>query len=260
MIKKENDKKKTTEDVKKEDKFHLMTKPKVIKELIGLVNPLVNEAKLKIKPDGIQIIATDPAHVAMVDLTLKSKAFEEYEATETEIGIDLDKMSELLKLPANSIIIDYDPKTNRLIIKLDEIIRRFGLIDTAGLPDQKVPTLDLPAKVIMEEAKLSKSIRACEQISDHLRLTASKDKFVIYAEGDVDTVEIPLAKDMLIELEATEEYSSLFSLDYMNSITKSAKEQITLNIGNDNPMMMEYTFSEGAGNVAYLLAPRIESE
>ena len=38
--------------------------------------------------------AVDPAHVAMVDLSLGKDAFEELEASDCELGIDIDKIYE----------------------------------------------------------------------------------------------------------------------------------------------------------------------
>jgi len=37
-------------------------------------------------------------------------------------------------------------------------------------------------------------------------------------------------------------------------------ENITLNLGKDYPLQMEFEVAEGKGKVTYLLAPRIESE
>ena len=65
---------------------------------------------------------------------------------------------------------------------------------------------------------------------------------------------------MLQELKAAEKYKSLFSLDYLSNIVKSANEDITIYLGNDNPMQVEFDFAGKNGHVVYLLAPRIEAE
>jgi proliferating cell nuclear antigen len=39
-----------------------------------------------------------------------------------------------------------------------------------------------------------------------------------------------------------------------------AEEPITISLGNDNPIRVDFDFAEKKGHVTYLLAPRIESE
>jgi len=130
--------------------FSAKIKSEIIKGIIDVTSPLVNEAKFNITAKGISIRAVDPAHVAMVDLELKITAFEEYKSDGMELGIDLNKLNSVMKLATagDSVSLEYDEESNRLIIKIGNLVRRMGLIDTAGMPDSKVPHLDLPAKVI----------------------------------------------------------------------------------------------------------------
>src|SRR5687767_9271616 len=59
-------------------------KAEVLKKVLDATNPLVDEAKFKITPDGISLKAVDPAHVAMIDLQLRKAAFLEYKADDME--------------------------------------------------------------------------------------------------------------------------------------------------------------------------------
>ncbi len=78
--------------------FKARLKGDVLKEMIKVVSTLVDEVKWNITSDGVDLKAVDPAHVAMVDLTLGKDAFEELEASDCELGIDIDKMKEVLSL------------------------------------------------------------------------------------------------------------------------------------------------------------------
>ena len=78
--------------------FAVKVKSEIIKDIIDVTSPLVNEAKFNVTPKGISLKAVDPAHVAMVQLDIKDTAFEEYNAKEMELGIDLDKLSGIMKL------------------------------------------------------------------------------------------------------------------------------------------------------------------
>jgi proliferating cell nuclear antigen len=137
-----------------------------------------------------------------------------------------------------------------------------ALIDTAGMPDPKMPTLDLPGKVVVKASELNQGVKASESISDHLSLTMRKDSFQLFAEGDTDTVDLTIPKDLLIELSATGKIKSLFSIDYFSNMIKSVKtnEAVTIHLGNDNPTKVEFDVAQSKGHVTYLLAPRIESE
>jgi len=244
--------------------FNVKVKSDVLKGIIDVVSPLVNEAKFNITSKGISLRAVDPAHVAMVDLQVKDKAFEEYKANEMELGIDMDKLASIMRLSGSGEIItlEYDEDTNRLIIKIGNLVRKMGLIDTAGMPDPKMPNLNLPAKVTLKASELNQGVKASEAVSDHLALTVNKDTFELFAEGDTDTVNLKLPKDLLLDLNTTSKCKSLFSIDYFSNMIKPVKgdDPITIMLGNDNPIRVEFDIADNKGHVTYLLAPRIESE
>ena len=244
--------------------FNAKVKSEVLKGIIDVTSPLVNEAKFNITPKGITLRAVDPAHVAMVDLEVKDKAFDEYKATEMELGIDMDKLGGIMRLSSSDDIVslEYDEESNRLIVKIGNLVRKMGLIDTAGMPDPKMPNLNLPGKVVLKASELNQGVRASESVSDHLALTVNKDNFELYAEGDTDTVNLKLPKDLVIDISTTSKCRSLFSIDYFSNMIKPVKgeDPITIQIGNDNPIKVEFDIAEKKGHVTYLLAPRIESE
>ncbi|MEM0492999.1 MAG: proliferating cell nuclear antigen (pcna) [Candidatus Thermoplasmatota archaeon] len=244
--------------------FSAKVKSDVIKGIIDVTSPLVNEAKFNISPKGITLRAVDPAHVAMVDLEVKNKAFEEYKADDMELGIDLDKLSGIMRLANSGEIIqmDYDEESNRLVIKIGNLIRKMGLIDTAGMPNSKAPNLDLPAKIVLKASELTQGVKASEAVSDHIALTVDKDSFELYAEGDTDTVNLKLPKEMLLELNSNGKHKSLFSIDYFSNMIKPVRSEdpITIHMGTDNPIRVDFDIADKKGHVTYLLAPRIESE
>ncbi len=244
--------------------FNAKVKSDVLKGIIDVTSPLVNEVKFNISQKGISLRAVDPAHVAMVDLQINDKAFEEYKANDMELGIDMDKLSSIMRLASSgdTVSLEYDEESNKLIVKIGNLVRKMGLIDTAGMPDPKMPNLNLPAKVILKASELTQGVRASEAVSDHLALTVNKDNFELFAEGDTDTVNLKLPKDLLIELNTTSKCKSLFSIDYFSNMIKPVRngDPITIMIGNDNPIKVEFDIAENKGHVIYLLAPRIESE
>ncbi len=244
--------------------FNAKVKSEVLKGVIDVTSPLVSEVKLNINSKGISLRAVDPAHVAMINLEIDNKAFEEYKADDMELGIDMDKLAGIMRLSTSGdmVSLEYDETANRLIIRIGNLVRKMSLIDTAGMPDPKMPNLDLPAKAIIKASEINRGVRASEAVSDHLAVSINKDNFELFAEGDTDTVNLKLPKDLLIELTSKGEYKSLFSIDYFSNMIKPVKgeDTVTIFLGNDNPVRVEFDIADKKGHVKYLLAPRIESE
>ncbi len=239
-------------------------KADVLKEVVDVVSTLVDEAKFNVGKDSITVKAVDPAHVAMVDLSLDRGAFDAYKADDAELGIDMDKMKEVLRLAksSDSIALSHDEDKNRLVVTVGNTTRRMSLVDTAGMSDPKVPSLNLPAKIVVRTEELRQAIRASESVSDHIALKASPEGFEVVSEGDTDTVSHMVPKDLLEEIQVKEPVRSLFPLDYFSNMIKAINSapNVTLYLGTDYPVKMEFKIAGGKGEVRYLLAPRIESE
>lgn len=235
-----------------------------LKGIVDVVSTLVDEAKFNVTADKLTLKAVDPAHVAMVNLVVDKGAFEEYSAEDTELGVDLDKMKEVLRLAKAGDVLEItqDEERNRLVINVGNVTRRMNLVDTTGMSDPKVPNINLPAKVSVNSDELQKGIKAAESVSDHIALTASPDGFEMFSEGETDSVSLKLPKDLLVSLECKEKVRSLFPLDYFSNMVKAIPSGtvVTLSIGSDYPVKMEFTMADGKGTVDYLLAPRIESD
>ena len=118
------------------------------------------------------------------------------------------------------------------------------------------------AKAIIKASEINRGVKASESVSDHLAVIVNKDNFELFAEGDTDTVKLKLPKDLLLELTSDSSYKSLFSIDYFSNMIKPVKgeDNVTIFLGNDNPIKLEFDIANNKGHVKYLLAPRIESE
>ncbi len=244
--------------------FQAKVKSETLKGIVDVVSTLVDEAKFNIDSKGVALKAVDPAHVAMIDMKIEKSAFEEFAADDTELGIDLDKIKEVLRLSraGDVISLEQDEDKNRLVINVGNVTRRMNLVDTTGMSDPKVPNLNLPAKVAVAAEELQKGIKAAESISDHIALTAHPEGFEMVSEGDTDSVSLKLTKDQLVSLECKENVRSLFPLDYFSNMIRAIPvgTVITMSVGNDYPVKLEFSIADGRGTVNYLLAPRIESD
>ena len=250
--------------------FKARIKADNLKEFIGTVGSLVDEAKLNVNEDGMQIKAVDPSHVAMIEANLIKSAFDSYEADVAEMGIDVDKFKTVLTVAGKEdmISLEKDDKLNRLVVNIGNLTRAMPLLDTSGMPDPKVPSLDLPAFVSVSVEEISQGLKASKSVSDHIALSTTKDSFRLVCEGDnQNRVDLTLGKEQLEKLVSPEETTSLFSLEYFALMVNSLPPDriLHINLGTDLPVKMDADLAiddlTGAqGNVKFLLAPRIDRE
>ena len=250
--------------------FKARIKADSIKEFIGTVGALVDEAKMNVSEDGIQVKAVDPSHVAMIEANLVKSAFDSYEASPVEMGIDVDKFKTVLSVDGKEDMVDMekDDSLNRLVVNIGNLTRAMPLLDTSGMPDPKVPSLDLPASISVSVNEISQGLKASKSVSDHIALSTTKDSFRLVCEGDnQNKVDLSLGKDQLEKLDSSEDATSLFSLEYFALMVNSLPSDriLHINLGSDLPVKVDADLAvddmTGAqGNVKFLLAPRIDRE
>ena len=264
----------------KEKMFKAKVNANVLRECIESITAIVDEGKLRIAEDGLKLRAVDPANVAMVSFELQGDAFDEFRfavaeevkseteagtesKAETEIGIDFVKLLGILGIGGREEVeLELDEHAQKLFTRMGSLAYTISLLDPSSLrKEPKVPELDFPVQVIIETEEFRRTIRAAEKIGDHIVLGVDGEVFYMEAEGEMDKLRLGLRKEQLIHL-TPGTLHSLYSLDYISAMSKgmSHAENITLNLGKDYPLLIEFEVAEGKGKVSYLLAPRIESE
>jgi proliferating cell nuclear antigen len=242
--------------------FKLRIKMENLREVVEVVSTLVSEVKLTISKDGLEAKAVDPSHVAMLVLKLNKSVFEEFTGEPTELGVDIEKLKEVLRLskPGDIIDVQFDGK-NRLVASLGRVTRQMAVVDPAGITDPKVPNVNPPALVTVKTEDLRQGIRGSESFTDHVTLTLDPDAFTMHSEGETDQLDLRLAKENLTKLEVKEAVKSMYPLDFFSAMVKSiAAEDTTLHVGNEYPLKVEFPMGGGRGEGRYLLAPRVEED
>ena len=90
-----------------------------LKEPILVISDLVNEATFKVDKDKIELIAMDPANVAMVVFRLLSTAFSEYNIDDQEeLSLNLDSLKQILRRAKPEDILTLELVDNKLKIEL----------------------------------------------------------------------------------------------------------------------------------------------
>lgn len=244
------------------DMFEVVVKSDVLKEVVKVLNTLLNEVKLLISPDSIMVRAVDPSHVAMIDLELAKEACDSYEASDLELAIDLQRFNDFLNIAMHGedISLNYDEEMNVLLATIGPIKRKLALLDPTEIKLQKMPQLKLESFVEVGTRSLKRGIRAAKEVGTYLTVTLDAENADFSSKGDIDSVNFLLTKDMCEKLHAEERVRSMFSLKYFEKLVAAvpdSSETITLWVGNDIPVKAEFKIAEGKGSVTFLLAPRI---
>ncbi|MDR3283337.1 MAG: DNA polymerase sliding clamp [Candidatus Methanoplasma sp.] len=244
--------------------FKAEIKSETLKGLVNVISTLIDEVKFNITPEGVVLKAVDPAHVGMIELSMSPKAFESYSASNTEIGLDLDKVKTVLKLSTmgDIISIEQDEAKGRLVFKVGSVTRSMNLIETSNMNDPKVPQLSLSAKIGVLVDHLQKGIRAAEAISDHIALKADSESFELSCTGDTDDANLKLLKKDLESLDVPSPVCSMFPLDYFSNLIKAipAGTLVKIELDSDYPVCIKFKLAGGEASAFYFLAPRIESD
>jgi proliferating cell nuclear antigen len=227
------------------------------------VSVLLDECRIHLEEHGIEIQAADPATVGLVDLELGTEAFESYETDGGIIGVNLSRLQDIAKMAdADQLIeMELDAETRKLHLRIDDLEYTLALIDPDTIRSEpSVSAPDLPAAVVVEGRVIDRGVRASDMVGETIILgvTANEEIFYVEATGDTDDVHLERERDDLIDLEAGDAHS-LFSLDYLKDMNKAIPKdaEITLELGEEFPLIARFTIAEGGGHVTYILSPRV---
>lgn len=248
--------------------FQAIVNAEALQQAVALTHALFDECHVFLNDDGIRLSAIDPATVASIDLTVGSAAFEKFETTGVHIGVDLDRLSNVVGMADRGQLVELilDSETRKLIIHIDTLEYTLALIDPDTIrapPDHSNDAFELEGTVVIEAADFDRAVQAAEMVSNHIvfRIDDAEDEFTIEATGDTDETSLTLSSDDLVEF-TPGEARSLFSLDYLTAINRAMPNDsdVELRLGTEQPVVMQYEFAENTGTVEYLLAPRISSQ
>jgi proliferating cell nuclear antigen len=244
--------------------FSLISRADQLKEFIDSISVLVDEAKIHVDEAGLKSKAVDPANVGMAAAELDADAFESYEPHGEVIGVNLDRITDVLGMVEKDDLIEMylDTETRKLHMNCEGLSYTLALINPDSIRQEPdIPDLDLTAEVVVDGKEIGRAVKAADMVSDHILFGVDTDseEFVVEATGDTDDVHFELGREDLIDL-TVGEAESLFSLDYMKDVKKPIQtdDEVTLELGEEFPVKMH--IDRGDLDLTYMVAPRIESE
>jgi len=243
-----------------------LAEPKYLKDSISIISELVNEARFKITPQAIELIAMDPANVAMVVFKLLSSSFVEYNVDkDTEFAINLNNFKQILKRAGANDIITLELEANKLKITLkSNTLRTFSLpIIELEDKEQKVPELSFPVEIKTKSEILTNAIEDVDIIADSVSFVAENGKINIMAEGDLSdaNIEIENGDDTKIKAELNAKIKAKYSVEYLKKIISGSKiaEDVVIYFNKDYPLKIDYATIDKV-MISFILAPRVEND
>ncbi|MBI2658084.1 proliferating cell nuclear antigen (pcna) [Candidatus Woesearchaeota archaeon] len=244
-----------------------LAEPGYLKESISIISDLVNEARFKITPNAIELVAMDPANVAMVVFKLLSSCFTEYDvAKDVEIAINLNNLKQVLRRasPRDMLTIDLDEE-NRLKIQLkSSTTRTFNLpIIDLEEKEQKVPDLKFPVTVKTSSSILNEAIADVDVVGESVAFIAEPKKFTLQAEGDLNQAKIEIKEDdsTKITMSGDERVKAKYSIEYLKKMISGSKlsDEVVIQFSKDYPLKLEYKTVDKV-MLSFILAPRVEND
>ena len=254
----------------------VLAEPKYFKDSISIISDLVTEAKFKITTDGLELVAMDPANVAMVVFKLLSSCFTQYELEKPEeLAINLNNLKQDLRRTKSDDILSFleehirvltlETEENKLQIKLKGGTTRSFSIPLIELEDkeQKVPELTFPVAIDTRANILTESVEDVSVVAESVTLLAEKNQMVIKAEGDLSKafIEINPDNDTAIKTDSVDKFKAKYSLEYLKKMIAGSKltDRVSLSFNNDYPLKVEYKCVDKL-SLSFILAPRVDND
>lgn len=243
-----------------------LAEPKYLKDSIGIISELVNEARFKITTNAIEMVAMDPANVAMVLFKLLSSAFVDYDVKEeTEIAINLSSLKQVLNRSKPTDMITIELEENKLKLLFKGVTTRtfyLPIIDVEE-KEQRIPDLKFSANITFSTNTFAEAIEDADIVAESVTLIAEKNKFTVSAEGDLSKAKIEISEDndTKILAEGESPIKSKYSIEYLKKMVKGAKiaQEASVHFSKDYPVKLEFNVLNKV-SLAFILAPRVEND
>ncbi len=245
----------------------VLAETKYFKDSITILSDLVTEAKFKVTADGLELVAMDPANVAMVIFKLLSSSFTEYKIDKPEeLGINLNNLKQVLRRTKGEDILSLETtEDNKLKVQLKSNTTRSFSLPTLDLEDkeQKVPQLNFPLVVNTKASILTEAIEDVSVVAESVTFLGEKAQLSVKAEGDLSKAFIEIKADdaTKITTESEDKFKSKYSLEYLKKMILGSKlsDDVSLSFNTDYPLKLEYKVTDRL-LLAFILAPRVDND
>ena len=233
--------------------------PKLLGDAIAIVSEVVTEVRIKLQPEGMSIIAVDPANVALVIFKLPKESFSQYDAGNEVWGVNLDDLKKILKRAGVNSSVVFEEVEGKLQISIFDKVKRvfsLALIEVSG-EDKDIPELNFGARIEMDAAGFAQAVEDAKIVADSCALSMADGKFVVEGSGNLNSARAEFSGE---HLEIFGQGKSKYSLEYLMKFIKAGKisSRVVVNFSDDYPLRLDFP-GERMG-IGFVLAPRVEND
>lgn len=241
-----------------------LNESKLLKDSISIISELVTEAVFKIDKNCLELIAMDPANVAMVNYKLLASAFSEYEVGDsTTLAVNLNTLKQIMRRSKPSDKVTLELEGAKLKVTLDGKSKREFQIPTLDIEekDQKVPNLSFDMEVSIPSSSFSAAIEDVEIVGEAVSLFVEPNKFVVSSVADLSKVKVDLSTDESIKIVTDSSSKAKYSVEYLKKMLQGSKisDVVTLKFKNDYPLKLEFV-NLNKLSIEFILAPRMDED
>lgn len=234
--------------------------------VISSISKVIDEGVFVFSEDGVKFKAIDPSKIMLIDLFIPKESFIEYDVARVEaINVNMDDLAKILKRVTKNDELGLEAKEGRIAVSLIGRGIRTFLLPSLEASYEEIPELNLKFTV---RAKMSPStfreiVKELKPVGDTIEFSTKSSEKTMIVRSFSDVVEAKVVLSMedgsLIELEAEEDATSSYGIDYLSEITPVTQvaEEFTLEYGSEIPCKLSFTLPYG-GRIVFYVAPRVE--
>lgn len=241
-----------------------LAETKLLKDSTTIIADLVNEVHFKVTPHGLELIAMDPANVAMVIYRLLSSAFAEYSVKETvTLSVNLNDLKGVFRRIKPQDTMTLEMAENKLKVTLKGASKRefyLPLLDNDER-EQKIPNLNFTAVVQTSSDALIDAIDDADIIGESVAFGADKEAFTVSSSSDLSKAVIELLADENTKIKSAEGVRSKYSIEYLKKMVPAGKlvPRVEVSFSKDYPLKIDYKLIDKM-ELAFILAPRVDND
>ncbi len=239
---------------------------KFFKSCLDAVGNLVDEGTFEVSAKGMHLRSMDPSQIAMVDFLLPPEGFEKLDAQDAAtLGLNITDVGKILSRAraGEKLNLSLPEKESKLALEfMGESKRQFTLplIEVGGsMP--KEPKIPFDANIKLKGGAFKEILGDAGLLSSHLVIHAKDGEFVVEAHGDAGDLLSVTRKDAssVSQFSCTNPARAMFPFQYLQDMTKACPDDATLDLSLKTDAPIRIAYQIGKAQLAYYLAPRVET-
>ena len=225
------------------------------KTVMGMINDFVNEVTIRAKPDGLTVVAMDPASVAMIVVDFDKSFFAELESEKEEkLTFGTGLMQQILKKSIKEQF-EFETEKDRAFVRTTGAKKKtFSLpILESSESEPKMQTFEFNAAYELKTKDLKMFLEDAMICAESITFESKKGKLSFHSEGDSESYDAQ-AEDVSPVKEGSAR--SRYSIEYLSKAVRELDEKVTVSFSKEYPIRIDQKIP--GVSVSVIIAPRVD--